>query len=79
MDYSHLITTEPGKRAAQMFAASMLTSTVKYAASLRIICRLKGFLPAKTSEIVDLAIDVSRLSCAWYVLCFEQKPQHVGV
>src|SRR5207249_4090670 len=51
-------------RCCQTLAASTLTSTLKYSANLRISWRLNGFFPARTSEIVDLGISVSRLNCA---------------
>jgi hypothetical protein len=38
------------------FPANTVTSTLKYLAKFRIICRLNGFFPASTSEIVDFGI-----------------------
>jgi hypothetical protein len=42
-------------RARQIFAVRTPIGTLKYSANLRIICRLNGFLPARTSETDDLA------------------------
>jgi hypothetical protein len=46
-------------RFPQRFPANTPTSTPKYADNFRIICRLNGFLPESTSEIVDFGISVA--------------------
>ena len=49
---------------AQKLDANTVTSTLKYLANRMNHCRLNRFFPASTSEIVDLAIFVPRLSSA---------------
>ena len=48
-----------GTRQRYRFPANTPTSTPKYAANFRIICRLNGFFPTNTSEMVDFGIPIT--------------------